>query len=258
MNEIFGIPAYNTAGVKEIVSRNGKNPEMLQDIYCIKLKAGDSKLFESDRDEQAILLLNGDICFNWGENSFEAKRRNVFDDGLYAIHISAKNSCRITAKEESEILVQSTDNDTVFETKLYTPKECSDVISGEKLCKGTCIRLVRTAFDYNNAPYSNMVLGEVITNQGSWSSYIPHQHPQPEVYYYRFDKPQGFGAGFAGDDCFKIRNDSYLAIPGGKTHPHSTAPGYRMYFAWMIRHLPGNPWTDRIDDPDHVWLYDYK
>jgi len=26
----------------------------------------------------------------------------------------------------------------------------------------------------------------------------------------------------------------------------------------MIRHLDGNPWTDRIDDPAHVWLLDEK
>ncbi len=29
-----------------------------------------------------------------------------------------------------------------------------------------------------------------------------------------------------------------------------------MYYCWMIRHLDGNPWTDRIDDPAHVWLLD--
>lgn len=257
MSDIFGIPAYNSLGVKTIVSRDGINSDMLQDIYCIKLKKGDVKHFYSTSDEQAILLQEGSVRFEWNGQSYEASRRNVFDDGLYALHISKDTDALIYAVSDCELLIQATDNDKVFEAKMYTPAECSDVISGEKLCKGTCIRLVRTAFDYNNAPYSNMVLGEVITNQGSWSSYIPHSHPQPEVYYYRFDKPQGFGAGFAGDECFKIRDKSFLAIPGGKTHPHATAPGYRMYFAWMIRHLPGNPWTDRIDDPEHTWLYDF-
>ena len=255
---IFGKPEYNSLGIAEIVTRTGENSAMLQDIYCIRMKAGDVRTFLSDTDETAILLLEGEIEFKWNDKSFKASRGNVFDDGMYALHISRSTRAQVVALTDCEILTQATDNERTFEPKLYTPEDCQDVISGENLCKGTCVRLVRTAFDYNNAPYSNMVLGEVISNQGSWSSYIPHWHPQPEVYYYKFDKPQGFGAGFAGDDAFKIVDGSFLAIPGGKTHPHSTAPGYRMYFVWMIRHLPGNPWTDRIDDPDHTWLYDYK
>ena len=67
------------------------------------------------------------------------------------------------------------------------------------------VRTVRTVFDYENAPYSNMVNGEVINHQGSWSSYTPHSHPQPEVYYYRFQREEGFGACFIGDNAYKPR-----------------------------------------------------
>ena len=31
-------------------------------------------------------------------------------------------------------------------------------------------------------------------------------------------------------------------------------PYCQMYTCWMIRHLPGNPWTDRIDDERYTWL----
>ena len=103
-----------------------------------------------------------------------------------------------------------------------------------------------------------MVMGEIIVPQGGWSSYPPHQHPQPEVYYYRFEKPQGFGGCFIGDDVYKISDGSFCAIPGGFTHPQVNAPGYPMYYVWMIRHLDGNPWTDRIFDPAHKWLLDEK
>ena len=177
---------------------------------------------------------------------------------MYVLHISRGIKAAVSARQDSEVLIQATDNERSFKSKLYRPEDCRDVISGKDLCRGTCVRLVRTAFDHSNAPYSNMVMGEVISNQGGWTSYVPHWHPQPEVYYYRFDKPQGVGAGFAGSEVFKVEDGSFLAIPGGVTHPQSSAPGYRMYYVWMIRHLPDDPWTDRIEDPDHTWLYGYK
>ena len=255
---LYGKPGFNVMGIKELVSRSGVNSDMLQDIYCMKMKAGDVRTFFSDRDEQAILLLEGDVVYGFDGYEERAVRNNVFDDGMYVLHISKDTKAVVTAKKDSELLIQVTDNDRVFPPKLYRPEDCSDVICGEGLCRGTCVRLVRTAFDHRNAPYSNMVMGEVISNQGGWTSYVPHWHPQPEVYYYRFDKPQGFGAGFAGSEVFKVEDGSFLAIPGGVTHPQSSAPGYRMYYVWMIRHLPGDPWTDRIEDPDHTWLYDFK
>jgi len=99
-----------------------------------------------------------------------------------------------------------------------------------------------------------MVIGEVITYPGKWSSYPPHHHPQPEVYYYRFNKPQGFGCSIIGDEVYKITDSSMSIIPGGLVHPQTSAPGYAMYYCWMIRHLENNPWTDRIDDKAHEWL----
>ncbi|MEG0669100.1 MAG: 5-deoxy-glucuronate isomerase, partial [Clostridium sp.] len=104
--------------------------------------------------------------------------------------------------------------------------------------------------------YSNMVMGEVITYPGRWSSYPPHHHPQPEVYYYRFDKPQGFGVSIIGDDSFVVKDNSAALIPGGLVHPQTSAPGYAMYYCWMIRHFDNNPWTARIDDEAHIWIID--
>lgn len=258
MSELFGYPAFDENGVRELTKRTGMHKDMMMDIMVYQLKSGEEKLFESEIDERAFLLLEGSIEFCYDGNSYAASRKNVFEDGMYCMHVSRGVSVTIKAKTEAKVLCQATENDRIFDSRIYTPSDCSDVTSGKGLCDNTAVRLVRTAFDYNNAPFSNMVLGEVITNQGNWSSYIPHHHPQPEVYYYLFDKPQGFGAAFVGDDVFKIKDGSFSAIPGGKTHPQVTAPGYRMYVCWMIRHFEGQPWTDRIDDEEHVWLYDWR
>ena len=258
MNQLFGCPVFDDSGKCELTSRDGIYKDMMMDISVYELKAGTEKQFYCAENEQAILLLEGGLVFLYEEKQFQASRKNVFEEGLYCLHTARNVLVTVKAVKDTKILVQATENERCFESRVYTPSDCSDVISGEGLCDNTAVRMVRTAFDYNNEPCSNMVLGEVITNQGNWSSYIPHHHPQPEVYYYLFDKPQGFGAGFVGDDVFKIKNGSFSAIPGGKTHPQVTAPGYRMYVCWMIRHFKDNPWTDRIDDKDHTWLYDWR
>lgn len=41
-------------------------------------------------------------------------------------------------------------------------------------------------------------------------------------------------------------------------HPQATAPGYAMYFCWMIRHLNENPWTTRIIEEEHKWLLNFR
>ena len=119
---------------------------------------------------------------------------------------------------------------------------------------GTMRRNIRTVFDYGNAPYSNMVLGEVVNFPGLWSSYPPHHHPQPEVYFYRYDKPQGFGVGFTNGNIYETRHNGLLLITD-KFHSQAAAPGYALCYVWGIRHLPGNPWEKtRIDDEEHTWM----
>ncbi len=120
---------------------------------------------------------------------------------------------------------------------------------------GAMRREIKTLFDHESAPWSNMVLGEVLNYPGKWSSYPPHHHPQPEVYFHRFDKPQGFGASFANGEIYTSRQNGLTVINHG-FHSQAAAPGYAMVYVWGIRHLPGDPWKKtRIDDPEHAWLW---
>ena len=65
----------------------------------------------------------------------------------------------------------------------------------------------------------------------------------------------GFGAAFIGEDTFRTETNAYVAIPGGDIHPQVTAPGYAMWYSWMIRHLPDDPWAKtRIVCEEHAWL----
>ncbi|MBU3135502.1 5-deoxy-glucuronate isomerase [Clostridium gasigenes] len=249
---------FSKDGIKVISSIDGVNSSMLMDITVRKMKTGEEiKLLEKTK-ETAILLVQGKINLKWEKNNQYANRKDVYSDNPYCLHVCKNEEVIIKALGESEILIQCTENHETFKSKLYSPLDITLQVSSLDIWDSTAAREIKTIFDYNNAPYSNMVMGEVISYQGRWSSYIPHYHPQPEVYYYKFDKPQGFGACFIGEEAFKVTDGSFSIINGGYVHPQAAAPGYRMYYCWMIRHLYGNPWTSRVDDEAHKWLLDEK
>ncbi len=233
------------------IGNKNKAMDMDVDIYTLE----DEELsFREEEKEMAILLLEGELCFSWNGEQATGFRKNVFEDMPFCLHVAAKTSVLCRPRGRVQFLVQKAVNKGSFAPVLYKQEEFSEVRAGEGFMENTATRLIRTIFDYQSAPYSNMVLGEVIAEQGRWSSYPPHYHAQPEVYYYKFDKPQGFGCAMIGDAAYKIYDHSYIAIEGGYSHPQATAPGYKMYFCWMIRHLDGNPWKDRIFEPEHEWM----
>ena len=250
-------PQYDENGKKILCEMNGVNADMLMNIYVQRLSKGDTLVIEEAENECAVLLLSGSVNFEVGDSINEdCSRENPFQKTPYAVHFSRETKAVVTALADSEVLVQMTDNEKVWEPVFYNPENCLYQEFGKGQWGGTGHRIVSTMFDLDNAPYSNMVLGEVFNQPGRWSSYPPHHHPQPEVYYYQFDKPQGFGAAFVGDDVFKSVQGSAVYIPDGKDHEQVVAPGYEMCYIWMVRHLPDDPWlkTTRFVSEEHQWL----
>lgn len=252
---MFSYPQYNKNGVQTLSSVSGVNKEMGMDITIHLLRKGEELLVNENDMETAILLLQGEIEFDYEQKPHQVKRTSVFTDMPSCLHVSKKTVVIIKAVEQSEVLLQSAYNDKNFYSKLYLPQDIEKTTSCKGKWEDTARREVVTIFDYYNAPYSNMVLGEIFVPQGRWFSYIPHHHPQPEVYYYRLQKEEGFGACFIDEKAFTIKNGSCGAFLGGKTHAQVTAPGFPMYCCWMIRHLENDPWKrTRIDDPKYIHL----
>jgi len=252
---MFEYPKY-IDNKKVITQIGGKNANMLMDISLYLLKAGERKSVALADRECAVLLLSGSLKLSWQGQERVVSRKSVFEEEASCLHTPFGVKVEIEALQDSEILIQATINKNSFVPKLYLPKDITLATSCEGKWENTALRYVKTVFDYFNAPYSNMVLGEVLAPQGRWWSYIPHSHPQPEVYYYKFEREEGFGACFIGEQAYTIKDGSYGAFEGGFNHPQVTAPGYPMYCCWMIAHLPSNPWTDRIDDKRYTWLLD--
>lgn len=252
---MFGYPVFNKNGEKVLAKMDGRNQDMLMDISVYHLSKGAKKLFCKKDKEIAILLISGKINIKTDSISEVAERHGLFDDLPICVHVCKNTRVIIEIIEESEFIYQATTNEKTFAAKIYRKKDIIRTVACEGLWENTAVRDVNTIFDKDNAPYSNMVIGEVLARQGRWWSYVPHSHPQPEVYYYKFDRPEGFGACFIGEKAHTVKDGSFGCFVGGKTHVQVTAPGYPMYNVWMIRHLDGNPWLKtRNVDPRYTHL----
>jgi len=250
-------PEFNENNEKILCERNGKNADMLMDIKVKQLSSDEEINICSSECETAVLLISGKVSFYFEGKTETAFRRSQFLDNAYCLHFSRNIPVTVKALQETKLIIQQTDNKNDFGCRFYTPNDLLVQHFGANQWGGAADRQVLTVFDYESAPYSNLVIGEVFHKPGCWTSYPPHYHPQPEVYYYEFDKPQGFGVGFNGNSCYKVENGGCLTITPMHTHQQVSAPGYKMCYVWMIRHLDGDPWRKtRIDAPEHKWLLD--
>ena len=258
MGKVFGYPEFDAKGEKILTTYDNDYKDMLMDIRVYRMKPGQERVFCREGEETAVLLLAGKAEFAGGGISAQVSRADVFTEGPWCLHVCAGTEIRVEAGTAVEILVQRTKNDREFAPKLYSPDDAPWKYSCVGKFGDVAKRRVNTIFDHDIAPWSNMALGEVLNDRGNWSGYLPHRHPQPETYYFKFDRPEGFGASFVGDQVFKSVEGSFSAIPGGELHPQSVAPGFQMYTCWMIRHLDGKPWlqTDRCEDERYTWLHD--
>ncbi len=254
----FGYPEFDENGEEILSTYDNEYKAMMMDVRVYRMKQGETRTFCRKGEETAILLMSGEVEFRYDEKCETARRKDVFTESPYALHVCTGKCVEVKALQDPEILVQCTKNDTVFDSKLYTPEDAPWSYSCVGKFGNVAKRRVNTIFDKEIAPWSNMVLGEVLNDRGNWSGYLPHRHPQPELYYFKFDRPEGFGASFVGDKVFKSVDNSFSAITGGNLHPQAVAPGFQMYTVWMIRHLDDDPWlqTTRNEDEAYLWLHD--
>ena len=244
-------------GLTWLARMDGAHSDMLMDFGVYRMKKGD--VYEEAADlEKAVLLVYGEVSFAWGDQCHTEKRENCFDVPPTALHADRCTGLKVTClSEEAELNILRTDNPCAFGSRLYLPADTPDEFRGAGLMRETSTRIVRTIFDYSNAPKANLVLGEVIGFPGKWSSYPPHHHPQPEIYYYKTNPENGFGYGELGDEVVKVQNNDTVFIEPGLTHPHCTAPGYALWYLWAIRHLPDQPYKNPecpVFLPEHLWV----
>ena len=252
----FGYTKFDENGEKVIVDRKGKYKDMMMDIWSYDMPAGSVREACVQGDELIVLLVTGEADFTVAGETMHFKRGSFTEEKMSCVHVCKNTPVKVQAVERSEIVLISTENDKEFKPVFYTPDKVSENMACAGMWENHAVRKVWTAIDASVAPYSNLVLGETIMLQGCWSGFVPHYHAQPELYYFRIENPAGFGASFVGDEVFKITDGSFAAIGSNLSHPQVAAPGYPIYYLWLIRHLPGNPWSREgtPNEPQHEWL----
>jgi 5-deoxy-glucuronate isomerase len=252
---------YNSiTNLNDLDWNNSNNSQM--NFGILQMTLGDN-YFLNNELEKAILLMQGTVTLTWNDRSSVINRNSFFNDNPTVLLVPNSVQVKIECMNAcSELCIVETKNDRKYQPKLFTAEECLTEQFGKGTLRETSTRDVRTIFDKNNMTESNLVLGEVINYPGKWSSYPPHGHNQPEIYYYRFLPEQGFGFSMDGlDTAHIINNGDALIILNGAPHSQTSAPGYAMYYIWAIRHLDGDPYgpdEPRKFIPEHIWVMDPK
>ncbi|HEY1507495.1 MAG TPA: 5-deoxy-glucuronate isomerase [Solirubrobacteraceae bacterium] len=111
----------------------------------------------------------------------------------------------------------------------------------------------------------SLLVCEVITPAGHWSSYPPHKHDRDdppaetlleETYYHRISPAQGFGLqrvysdDRSLDETLAFGDRDCVLVPRGY-HTVSAPPGYRVYYLNVMAG-PTRLWAV-ANDPDHEW-----
>jgi 5-deoxy-glucuronate isomerase len=218
-----------------------------------KLATGESGE-ETAASETAWLLMDGAVEVTVGNRRERLARGSLFDEGPSCVHVAAGERVRFAAQGAAEFTIYRTANKKPFKPHIYLPGDVANEPRGKGQVGNACLRFVRTIFDGTSTePNCELVLGEVITLPGRWSSYPPHHHPQPEIYHYRFTRALGYGHAELGEQVLKVRQYDTVKIFDGFDHAQCAAPGYGMYYAWVIRHLPERPYTIPDFTEEHRW-----
>ncbi len=111
----------------------------------------------------------------------------------------------------------------------------------------------------------SLLVCEVLTPPGHWSSYPPHKHDRDampeesfleETYYHRISPAQGFALQrvYTGDgeldETLVVRDRDVVLVPRGY-HTVSAPPGYAVYYLNVMAG-PVRAWAI-VNDPDHEW-----
>ncbi len=195
------------------------------------------------------------------------RRKNVFDGKPYAVYLPRHTSFEIEATSDGlEIASSWVASDQDFPARLVTPETSAVELRGGNNASRQINSILPPGFECQR-----LVLVEVYTPGGNWSSYPPHKHDVhrvdadgklleadlEEIYFYKFDRPEGFAyqrvytTDGRIDALMMARDHDTILVPEGY-HPVVGAYGYTTYY---LNALAGSAQSlANVDDPEFAWV----
>lgn len=234
----------NENGKSAVITRQNSTLEMLE-VDMLRLADGESKTYSEKDKEYGLVLLGGKCTIEGDGISFQdiGKRENVFVGPATCVYLPRNRRFTITGIGGVTIAVCKAPAAKDFEPKLIQPEE----VIVKDLGKPGWERQAHFILD-ERTDANLLYIGEAYVTGGQWASYPPHKHDDDnmptegileEIYYYEFDKPQGFGIQKVYtkegdiDETYTVKTGDFVEIPRGY-HPFCAAPGYQNYYLWIM------------------------
>jgi 5-deoxy-glucuronate isomerase len=260
------IPNQLRMGMNVVRQAQVEQDELL-DFYIWRAgQAGEQTELQAPGKELGIVVLWGLVDISCGGQHFRevGGRTDVFSGRASGVFVPAGLGVRLTACTACEVALAAAPADGEGPPQLVTPQEVVVRTVGHWNWR----REVHTVIGDNVSHARRLLLGETFNPPGNWSSYPPHKHSvdrypfevrMEELYHYRVRPAGGFGVQclYGGDlegEAAYIVRDGDTVVIAGAYHPVVAAPGYQVYYLWMLA-----GYTDRrmrpYDDPTHAWVH---
>lgn len=232
------------------------------EVYA--LSKGEVLALPTRNREACIVLLSGraDVATKKCEFSNIGNRMNIFEIiPACSVYVPAQDQFEVTAITDLEFAVCWAPAEGKLEARLIEPNDVGVSIRGS----GSMERTIHDILPENSSA-ENLLVVEVFTPAGHWSSYPPHKHDQlnlpaesylEETYYHRIHPAHGFAMQRVYTDdrslneALVVQDGDAVLVPKGY-HPVAAPPGYDVYYLNVMAG-PVRTWKFH-NDPDHEWL----
>jgi len=239
-------------------------------LRVIELAAGGSVGFDTGEDEVIVLPLSGAAVVECeGEKAELTGRTSVFAGATDFAYAPRDAHVEMTSTDGGRFAVPSARARRRMPFR-HVPASSTPV---ELRGAGQCSRQVNNLATPAVFEADRLIVCEVLTPAGNWSSYPPHKHDEDrgdaeavleEIYYFEVaDGPAGPGVAYQRvygtadrpvDVLAEVRSGDVVLVPHGWHGPSMAVPGYDLYYlnvmagpgehrAWLI-----------CDDPAHAWV----
>lgn len=232
------------------------------------LAKGQTLRKETKDQEACLVLLKGKANISTKLERWEqiGLRMDVFEKvPPYSVYVPANDVYEVEAMTDVEVAVCLAPGKGTYPARLIPPSEVGVEIRGA----GNIERRVHNILP-ESQPADSLLVVEVFTPEGNWSSYPPHKHDQDnlphesyleETYYHKINPGHGFMVqrvytdDRSIDETMVVKNGDVVLVPKGY-HPVSAPPGYEGYYLNVMAG-PVRTWKFH-NDPDHDWVMESK